>query len=217
VFGPRVLLLDEPLGALDRRLRQQLGSELRRIQQETDTTAIYVTHDQEEAFLLSDTVVVMNDGEICQQGSPLEVYSEPADLFSATFLGDTNVLAGHAVAGTGAGAAIDVRGVVVSCRGGAGAALGEPLQCSVRPEDIQVFPPGQAGGENLCIFGEAIVEQCIFLGSRFRLSLKVRDHRLLAEIPRGSRAPEAGESLAVGWAATAPVVIAESRKAAAGV
>src|SRR3954451_2012217 len=94
VFEPEVLLLDEPLGALDRRLRQTLGAELRRIQQETSITAIYVTHDQEEAFLLSDTVVVMNDGAVHQNGAPADFYGRPADLFVATFLGDTNVLRG---------------------------------------------------------------------------------------------------------------------------
>lgn len=209
VFEPRVLLLDEPLGALDRRLRQQLGADLRRIQQETETTAIYVTHDQEEAFLLSDRVVVMNQGEIRQQGSPQEVYSEPCDLFSATFLGDTNVIEGQVVANSEGRTTIEVDGTPIVCRGGIDATLGATLSCSVRPEDVQLFSAAdRAGDGGRCVLGEAEVEQVVFLGSRFRLALSRGEHRLVAEIPRGLHVPRHGEKVHVGWRSGLPVVVA---------
>jgi ABC-type Fe3+/spermidine/putrescine transport system ATPase subunit len=93
--SPRLLMLDEPLGSLDRNLRERLVVDLRRILRSVRQTAIYVTHDQEEAFTLSDQVAVMNDGKIEQMGSPQELYRNPASLFTARFLGLTNLLEGH--------------------------------------------------------------------------------------------------------------------------
>ncbi|HEY2642393.1 MAG TPA: ABC transporter ATP-binding protein, partial [Galbitalea sp.] len=92
---PKVLLLDEPLGALDRRLRQQLGGELRRILREAAVTTIYVTHDQEEAFILSDRVAVMSRGRIRQVGTPVQIYTRPVDMFVANFVGETNTFTGR--------------------------------------------------------------------------------------------------------------------------
>jgi spermidine/putrescine ABC transporter ATP-binding subunit len=95
VTRPRVLLLDEPLGALDRRLRQQMQIELRQIQREVGITAIFVTHDQEEALTLSDRVALINEGRIVQVGTPTEVYERPATVFAAGFLGDANLFRGR--------------------------------------------------------------------------------------------------------------------------
>ncbi|MGI8305941.1 ABC transporter ATP-binding protein [Saccharopolyspora hattusasensis] len=89
---PRVLLLDEPLGALDRKLRQQLGRQIRSVQRETGITAIYVTHDQEEAFTMSDRIVVMDQGSVRQVGTPEEIYLEPRDAFVAGFVGEVNLV-----------------------------------------------------------------------------------------------------------------------------
>ena len=97
VYRPKVLLLDEPLGALDRKLRQQLGADLRWIQKQAGTTAVYVTHDQEEAFILSDHVVVMDKGVVLQQDRPEQVYARPTSLFVAGFLGETNFVRGTVV------------------------------------------------------------------------------------------------------------------------
>jgi spermidine/putrescine ABC transporter ATP-binding subunit len=99
ITRPKVLLLDEPLGALDRRLRQEMQVELREIQRETGITAIFVTHDQEEALTLSDRIAIINDGRLVQNGKPQEVYERPVSVFAAQFLGDSNVLRGAAIEG----------------------------------------------------------------------------------------------------------------------
>lgn len=101
VNRPRVLLLDEPLGSLDLKLRLQLQRELKRIQQQVGTTFVYVTHDQSEALTMSDRMAVMNDGSVLQVGSPTEVYDRPATAFVATFIGDTNLLPGRVLGRTG--------------------------------------------------------------------------------------------------------------------
>jgi ABC-type Fe3+/spermidine/putrescine transport system ATPase subunit len=101
VYGPKVLLLDEPLGALDRKLRQQLGADLRRIQQETGTTAIYVTHDQEEAMSVSDRIALMNAGRLEQVGVPVDIYRHPVSRFAAEFMGTTNLVAARVLGGGG--------------------------------------------------------------------------------------------------------------------
>ena len=94
VNRPRVLLLDEPLGALDMRLRKDMQNELKRIQQEMEITFIYVTHDQEEALAMSDTVVVMDGGRIQQIGTPEDIYNEPKNAFVADFIGESNIIDG---------------------------------------------------------------------------------------------------------------------------
>ena len=94
---PKVLLLDEPLGALDRRLRQEMQVELKAIQREIGVTTIFVTHDQEEALTLSDRIAIINQGRLVQVGAPVEVYERPAHLFAARFLGDANILRGTVV------------------------------------------------------------------------------------------------------------------------
>ena len=92
--SPRVLLLDEPLGALDLKLRKEMQLELKRLQREMNITFVYVTHDQEEALTMSDTVVVMSGGKIQQIGSPQDIYNEPKNAFVARFIGDSNIVDG---------------------------------------------------------------------------------------------------------------------------
>ncbi|MDZ5035219.1 ABC transporter ATP-binding protein, partial [Clostridium perfringens] len=94
VNEPKVLLLDEPLGALDLKLRKEMQIELKRIQQRLGITFIFVTHDQEEALTMSDTIIVMNKGKIQQMGSPEDIYNEPANAFVADFIGESNILTG---------------------------------------------------------------------------------------------------------------------------
>ena len=94
VNRPRVLLLDEPLGALDLKLRKGMQIELKRMQQKLGITFIYVTHDQEEALTMSDTIVVMNEGVIQQIGTPADIYNEPKNVFVAKFIGESNIIPG---------------------------------------------------------------------------------------------------------------------------
>lgn len=213
VYDPKVLLLDEPLGALDQRLRQQLGADLRRIQQQTGTTAIYVTHDQNEAFLLSDVVVVMNEGKIHQMGRPVDVYSSPADSFVARFLGDTNILQGRIGEVSSASVALNINGVLVECSRQNQATVGTEGSCSLRPEDVEIYPVTDSGAipAGRCVFGSAVVERTVFMGSRFRISMKIGEWQVLAERNRQSIEPQAGESWVVAWKHGAPIFIADNK------
>jgi len=140
---PSVLLLDEPLSSLDRKLRKQMQVELRRIHERTDGAFFYVTHDQEVAMTLSDRIAVMNEGRIEQIGTPEEIYREPASPFVAEFIGDTNLFQGRVVERDGA--------EVVEIGGPDGFAVPSPgrtgdVTVSVRPEDFALAPDGEVRG-----------------------------------------------------------------------
>ncbi len=136
VNRPHVLLLDEPLGALDLKLRKDMQNELKNIQQQTGITFIYVTHDQEEALSMSDTVVVMMNGKIQQIGSPTDIYNEPKNAFVADFIGESNIIDG-----------VMIKDFLVSMAGHRFTCLdrdfapNEPVDVVVRPEDVDIVPP----------------------------------------------------------------------------
>jgi spermidine/putrescine transport system ATP-binding protein len=133
VNHPKVLLLDEPLGALDMRLRKDMQNELKRIQQATGITFIYVTHDQEEALAMSDTIVVMESGVIQQIGSPEDIYNEPKNAFVADFIGESNIVDGimHT------DGVVEIFGRKFECLDG-GFDLMEPVDVVIRPEDVDI-------------------------------------------------------------------------------
>ena len=136
VNRPKVLLLDEPLGALDLRLRKDMQNELKRIQQAMGITFIYVTHDQEEALSMSDTVVVMDKGRIQQIGKPEDIYNEPKNAFVADFIGESNILDGVMLADY----KVKFFGRTFKCLD-AGFEPNEPVDVDIRPEDIDFVPP----------------------------------------------------------------------------
>jgi len=136
VNRPKVLLLDEPLGALDMRLRKDMQSELKRIQQAMDITFIYVTHDQEEALAMSDTVVVMDKGKIQQIGTPEKIYNEPKNAFVADFIGESNILDGIMHEDF----VVEFFGRRFKCLD-AGFAPKEAVDVVIRPEDIEIVEP----------------------------------------------------------------------------
>ena len=136
--APNVLLLDEPLGALDLRLRKDMQNELKRIQQQMGITFIYVTHDQEEALTMSDTVVVMDKGRIQQIGTPEDIYNEPKNAFVADFIGESNILNGTMVRDN----VVKMYGKEFPCVDG-GFAENEPVDVVIRPEDIDIVPVEQ--------------------------------------------------------------------------
>ena len=160
VNHPKVLLLDEPLGALDLKLRKEMQLELKRLQQAMDITFIYVTHDQEEALTMSDTVVVMNDGDIQQIGSPEDIYNEPKNAFVADFIGESNILDGIMLKDF----RVEFAGSEFTCVD-KGFERNQPVQVVVRPEDIQVVPAiqGQLTG---------IVKEVIFKGVHFEMHVE---------------------------------------------
>jgi len=174
---PRLLMLDEPLGALDRTLREQLTEELRRILQETRIPAIYVTHDQEEAFALADRLVLLRDGQVVQAGTPAEVYTHPASAWVARFFGLGNIIEGQ-VAGfpplqveTGIGL---FQPACASDGEPAGKAVGEPVMLLLRPTGARAVPekvpagPGSLGINRV----QGTVEDVIFRGDAFRVTLR---------------------------------------------
>lgn len=157
VNHPKVLLLDEPLGALDLKLRKEMQTELKRIQQALDITFIYVTHDQEEALTMSDTVVVMKGGVIQQIGTPQDIYNEPVNAFVADFIGESNILDGIMVRDF----LVEFSGVQFSCVD-KGFAPNELVNVVIRPEDIEVVPAiqGRLSG---------VVKSVVFKGVHYEI------------------------------------------------
>ena len=136
ISHPKVLLLDEPLGALDLKLRKDMQNELKSIQQSIGITFIYVTHDQEEALSMSDTIVVMADGEIQQIGTPTDIYNEPKNAFVADFIGESNIIDGVMLQDR----LVRLAGHTFDCLD-AGFERNEPVDVVIRPEDVDVVAP----------------------------------------------------------------------------
>ena len=139
VNQPRVLLLDEPLGALDLKLRKEMQLELKRLQREMNITFVYVTHDQEEALTMSDTVVVMNKGNIQQIGSPTDIYNEPENRFVAGFIGESNIIEGTMIRDF----LVEFDGFRFECVD-KGFEDNEAIEVVLRPEDLDIVEPDQA-------------------------------------------------------------------------
>ena len=136
VNEPKVLLLDEPLGALDLKLRQDMAYELIRLKNELGITFIYVTHDQEEALTMSDTIVVMNQGYIQQMGSPEDIYNEPENAFVADFIGESNILPAIMLEDK----LVEILGARFACVD-VGFGKNQPVDVGIRPEDIELVKP----------------------------------------------------------------------------
>lgn len=135
ISHPKVLLLDEPLGALDLKLRKDMQQELKKIQQSTGITFVFVTHDQEEALSMSDTIVVLNEGRIQQIGTPADIYNEPQNAFVADFIGESNIIDGIMLENY----KVKFSGHTFDCLD-KGFAHGEPVDVVVRPEDVDIVP-----------------------------------------------------------------------------
>ena len=209
--GPRILLLDEPLGALDKNLREGMQFELRQIQRRMGITSILVTHDQEEALTMSDRVAVMQGGRVVQSGPPTEVYDTPRTRFVAEFLGTANVLGGTVQGREGAHWVVDLapgRGTVHEAHGTARAAdhlqlaPGHGVSLAVRPERLRIGPVTEG---NLV----ATVVDVVFRGSSFAYELRLPNwggQELFAytqdRVPAGP-----GDTVGLSWAPGAAVVL----------
>ena len=205
---PTVLLLDEPLAALDRKLRREMQIELQTLQREVGITFVLVTHDQEEALSMSDTICIMRDGRIVQTGSPRALYDEPVNHYVADFIGKSNFFIGEVVELGGGGAAIKTEaGRVLRGRSPKDAerlAVGERGAIAVRPELIQVLPSGAAAGAELDVAIEGRIKNRIFLGEHTEYLVETRGFGdVLAlvpkhvEISRGGFNP--GDEVSIGW------------------
>jgi len=156
VLSPAVLLLDEPLGALDAKLRRELQVELKSIQREIGITFLYVTHDQEEALTMSDRLAVMSNGRVEQLGTPREVYEHPESAFVADFLGVSNLVRAHARGGGD----VDLEGATLHASRGATDAAGV-VRLTIRPERVLIEPAGTLGENRI----PATIERFVYLGS----------------------------------------------------
>jgi spermidine/putrescine transport system ATP-binding protein len=168
VLNPKVLLLDEPLGALDAKLRRSLKVELKALQERVGITFLYVTHDQEEALTMSDRLAVMNAGRIAQTGTPREVYEEPADAYVADFLGAANLME-VSVSEAGSPATLKLGESVLTSSHACPAVAGEIAHAVIRPERVRVEPHGSAGPNRV----PALVERVVFLGAATQLMLRL--------------------------------------------
>ena len=200
VFEPSLVLMDEPLGALDRRLREEMQLEIRRIQHDLGVTVVYVTHDQQEAMAMSTRVAVFNRGRIQQVAEPETLYEEPEREFVASFIGDNNILRGQV-------RAVD-RGVCeVETPGGRVKAYpvhplrpGETAALAIRPERVDLSKPGLYTNQF-----EARIEDILFIGDHLRLRLDLCGNpNFIVKIPNivGHGAVLEGDSIQVGWTVT---------------
>ncbi|PLP60543.1 spermidine/putrescine ABC transporter ATP-binding protein [Mesorhizobium loti] len=210
VNKPAVLLLDEPLAALDKKLRTDMQIELQNLQRELGITFVLVTHDQEEALSMSDFVCVMNRGSIVQVGEPSEIYHEPADLFVADFVGKTNLLTGKVTGSSGA--SVDVRladGSMISARSRGNLVAGQDISVSLRPEALRLEAPGDGALKG-------IVRNRIFLGSTAEYAIEVPALGTLMATSSHQAALgglfEPGEPVAIGFADGAPLAFPADTK-----
>ena len=205
VFQPSLVLMDEPLGALDRRLREEMQFEIRRIQRALGVTVIYVTHDQQEAMVMSDRVAVFNRGRIEQVAQPEVLYEEPERPFVATFIGDNNLLPGRVTAVDGDFCEVAVGERTVTAFLVAPRALGDPVVLSIRPERIGLAPePGRYSNEIV-----VPVTDVIFLGDHLLVRTRVRAEAgaevdCVVKIPNvvGHGAVLPGDKVRIGWTQT---------------
>jgi putative spermidine/putrescine transport system ATP-binding protein len=186
VFDPSVLLMDEPLGALDRQLREHMKSELRQLHQQLGMTVLYVTHDQEEALTMSDVLVVMRDGQVEQVGPPNGLYEQPRNRFVAQFLGETNLVEAEVVEGVTNGyrvAASD--GVLWEAASSRPLMAGQRVPLSIRPEKISVVPEPSTYQGNLI---EGLMEDIEYLGAHSRYRFRTNSVSLVMRGPSGQMA-----------------------------
>jgi spermidine/putrescine transport system ATP-binding protein len=201
VLEPDVLLLDEPLGALDLKLRERMKIELKLLQHQFDTTFLYITHDQSEALVMSDTVAVMNAGRFEQVGSPQELYLEPKSAFVAGFVGDANRWRGRVVANGGGRTQIELHdGTRLVACGATAVMPGDGVEVFVRPEAISLGEPGaEAGNGNLL---QGTVDSMLFNGANSRVLVRAGGELVEVDMPNvGAGAPAEGEAVTLRWPA----------------
>ena len=200
VFEPELVLMDEPLGALDRRLREELQFEIRRIHRELGVTIVYVTHDQQEAMVMSDRVAVFSHGRIEQIASPEVLYEEPARSFVARFIGENNLIKGEVSEVKGGVCTVQVEGGAMTATHLGDLSRGDQTLVAVRPERIQLRPdPGTYANEFT-----ATVEDVTFLGDHLRMRFNLFGQAdFIAKLPNivGHGAVLPDDEVRLGWAA----------------
>jgi ABC-type Fe3+/spermidine/putrescine transport system ATPase subunit len=206
VNRPRILLLDEPLAALDLKLRRELQVELRRLQQELGMTFLYVTHDQGEALAMSDAIVLMHDGQVVQASAPRTLYDAPETVFAATFIGDANVL-DCVVSGVSEGHVdVTVGSATVSAATRHSLEPGAPAKLCLRPERISLNPSGDQANALPCVIANVAFEGSAI---RYWLSVAGIDKLLVAQVAAGPGTPlyEIGTRVSAGWESESALVL----------
>jgi ABC-type Fe3+/spermidine/putrescine transport system ATPase subunit len=195
VIEPAVLLMDEPLGALDRQLRKHVQLEIRRLHRELRRTTLNVTHDQEEALVMSDRIGVMQEGRLEQIGTPDELYRRPANVFVASFLGESNILTGPVtqLANGGARVALAGLGMEIDGEAASGLAVGADAGALIRPEALTFSAPGDAG------ISARVVER-VYLGDIVAIRTQLRQGQALwCRCFSGAGAPAEGQEVRLSW------------------
>lgn len=208
VFAPELLLLDEPLSALDKALRKEFQTEFRSIHREVGSTFIYVTHDQEEALTMSDRIVILDRGRILQIAPPAELYERPATEFVAGFLGKSNFLRGKIASASGEQVSIHMPGFAATANGnGIAAQAGQAAVAALRPEKIRLAAPA-TGAEAVSCSVSGRVADITYLGSSIEVELRLADgETLLATVPAGQRSFTEGEEIVASWAPDAAILV----------
>jgi putative spermidine/putrescine transport system ATP-binding protein len=203
VFNPSIVLMDEPLGALDKKLRQHMQLEIKHLHEQLGITAIYVTHDQEEALTMSDRVALMHEGRIAQLGPSIELYERPASEFVADFIGESNILAGRAVERTRLELA---DGLSATVPDEAVLRPGQPVRLVLRPEKIHLAEDG----DHFDNLWEGVIDEVIYVGDTTKYRARVGQDTVLT-VRRQNVRREAGlpigRSVRLGWYAADSVVL----------
>lgn len=187
VYEPKVILFDEPLSNLDAKLREQMRDEIVRLQKEVGITSIFVTHDQSEALVMSDRVVVMDKAVIQQVGSPQDIYANPANAFVANFIGVTTLLKGKYLGHSGVICDLEIPStnggapLRIQAAGAAGATQGQDIVLSLRPEDITLHTTAPNGTGNGNVMEGAVIDT-VYLGSFLECRVDVNGHEVNIQI-----------------------------------
>lgn len=212
VNRPQVLLLDEPLSALDLKLRKAMQLELKDLQHQVGITFIFVTHDQEEAITMSDRIAVMSDGLVQQVGTPLEIYERPNNRFVADFIGETNFLEAEVVDVTPQNTIVDLgEGLKIPTRLTQGVSAGQSVTVAVRPEKISLYPEAPStNGASV----PAVVEEAVYIGTDTRYTARVAGrHHVVARIQNVSsdidtnRIYQRGDKVYLSWSTDSALVL----------
>ncbi|MDR3373189.1 MAG: ABC transporter ATP-binding protein [Ancalomicrobiaceae bacterium] len=206
VNEPRLLLLDEPLSALDRRMRKDMQIELKDLQRRLGLTFVHVTHDQEEAFALSDHLIVMNAGRIEQQGTPEEIYRRPATTFVADFIGGANLFPGQILATSDGAATIATAFGPVTAASVSGLSVGSTAALCLRPELLTPQPDGPI---------LSTVRHVVFQGADWLVEVEAAERTVTLRL-ESERGPEPGERLAIGFDAASAWITAGTIATEAG-
>ena len=194
---PSVLLMDEPLGALDLKLRETMQIELRRIQQELGITAVYVTHDQSEAMNMSDRIVVMNSGVIEQIGSPKDIYTNPQSVFVANFIGQVNILNCHVVKNDRETTELSYQSNKILTRSSNKLKTRTKIHLAIRPEDIKITSKPPTKSQNSL---KGIVSEALFSGNVMKISVSIDGGDIIkVECPPKSNSFVSGDQVHVNW------------------